>query len=96
MSHINTLEVYERYMASGLDDAQAREYTNILENSFMTKVNELKREFANNKVISIFGALILLVGASSIGMLWKLTIDMEIMKEWQIKIENKLDREMRK
>jgi hypothetical protein len=80
MSHIDTLEVYERYRASGLDETTAREYTSILENSFMTKVNELKSEFVSSKMLSIVGALVgtilITLNSFTLSKIWDLSHDM--------------------
>lgn len=80
MSHIDTLKVYEEYRASGYNEQKAKDLTNILEHSFMTKVKELKTEFASNKLISILGSIIILVGIGIIGLLWTVTVDLEVLK----------------
>lgn len=80
MSHINTLEVYKEYIGAGFSPEESTRMTRILENSFMTKVNELKNDFASQKFISILGTLILFVGISTVGLMWRLSVDMEVLK----------------
>jgi hypothetical protein len=91
MSHIDTLKVYEEYRAAGFDEKTAKELTNVLESSF-TKIHkslfeelkqwlkEAKEDFASQKLISILGGLILLALTTSIGLLWNLTVDFQILK----------------
>lgn len=92
MSHIDTLQVYEDYKATGLDDIRAKEYTRILENSFITKLNELKDDFASNRLVSVLGALILIVGSACIGQLWNLSMKFERMDSDLQYIMKKLDK----
>lgn len=90
MSHIDTLKVYEEYRAAGLDDKAAKEYTNILENSFMTKVKELKEDFTSHKFNTILGGLLLTAMLTLIGMVWNLSVDFQVFKTCgHVKQENK-------
>ena len=80
MSHIDTLKVYEEYMAAGFDDKTAKKLTNVLENSFMTKVKELREDFASQKLVSILGGLILTALVTLIGITWNISIDLQVFK----------------
>lgn len=97
MSHVNTLEVCDKYRAAGFDDATARALTNILENSFMTKVNELKEDFASNKVVNIWGSIVAFFGAILIGIggftlvkVWDLSHDMVDVKNRLTTLEDRI------
>jgi hypothetical protein len=79
MSHIDTLKVYEDYKATGLSDTVAKEYTKVLENSLMSKLNEFKGEFASNKMVSMLGALILIALTAISGELWYLSKEVSIL-----------------
>jgi hypothetical protein len=64
MNPIDTLEIYKDALASGLTEEQARfqvRQAKNLECSFLYRINELKDEFASNKVVSTFGTMILAV-----------------------------------
>jgi hypothetical protein len=76
MSHINTLEVYREYKLAGFSDEQAEKMTSILENSFMTKVRELKSEFTSNKMITTLGIIIITIGSFTLAKVWDLSHDM--------------------
>lgn len=97
MSHIDTLQVYEEYRAAGMDDLQAKKMTAILEKSFMTKVNDLKHDFASNKVLSIWGSIIAVLASILIGLggftlnqVWHLSHDMTEVKTRLTIIETKI------
>lgn len=79
MSHIDTLKVYEEYRATGLDEKSARQFTNILENSFMTKVKEFKEDFANQKMVSIMGGVIITMLLAMGGELWYVSKEVSIL-----------------
>ena len=90
MSHIDTLKVYEEYKAAGFNEEAAKRLTNILENSFMTKVKELKNDFASQKFNSILGGLIITLQIAVIGLLWNNNVDLQVLKTCGLqKIENK-------
>lgn len=80
MSHIDTLKVYEEYKAAGFDANTAKQLTNILENSFMTKVRELKQDFVSQKLNTILAGLILTALLTSIGLMWNMSIDLQTLK----------------
>ena len=73
MKYINTLEVYEKLIASGASDAHARAQTTILENSFTAVYEDFKDTFASNKLVSIMGGIILLALSGIGGELWYLS-----------------------
>lgn len=94
MKHVNTLELYRELIASGLDEHQANLQLKAYEeisNSFYSELKEwlkeAKEEFASQKMLAILGGLILLVGTASIGMLWKLTVEAEVLKSSLVRIE---------
>ena len=84
MAHIDTLKIYEEYRAAGLDEKTAKEFTNILENSFATSVKEwlkdAKEDFASQKMVSIIGALILLIMTAGVSLMWYISIDLQVLK----------------
>ena len=84
MSHINTLKVYEEYRAAGFDEKTAKDLTSILENSFMSQVKdwlkEAKNDFASQKLLSTLGALILIAMSAGIGLLWYISIELQVLK----------------
>lgn len=70
MSHIDTLKVYNEYLAMGKTPQEASAYTHILEDSFMTKVNELKEDFMSNGKQLFVNTLILLALGGIGSQLW--------------------------
>lgn len=84
MPHIDTLKVFEEYKAAGLDEKTAKEFTNILENSFMTKIGEwikeLKVEAVSQKTTCVLGFLILSASLILMAMLWNLSKDLKALK----------------
>jgi len=89
MSHLDTLKVYKEYLATGLNETQAQEYTNILENSFMTKVDELRKEFTSNKLVAIMGTIIITIGGFTLSKVWDLSHDMIDVKSRLSSLEKK-------
>lgn len=84
MSHIDTLKVYEEYVASGIERNQAKAMTNSLLQmedrlhvSILNYLKELKSDFASQKLISILGAIIIAIGGFTLAELWSLSKDME-------------------
>jgi hypothetical protein len=97
MSHINTLATYKDLVAKGMDSVQAEIHVQSLldseeriRHSVFEWVKELKEDFASQKLISILGGLILLVGAANIAMMWHITVDVEILKHNVTKIMAKV------
>ena len=91
MSHIDTLKVYEEYKLAGFSEETARHLTNVLENSFMTKINELKDDFASQKFNTILGGLIITLQIAVLGLLWNNNVDLQVLKTCGMqKIEEKL------
>ncbi len=88
MSHLDTLKIYEEYKAAGLDDKTAKEYTNILENSFTTNLREwlkdAKADFASQKLITILGSLILLAMTAGVSLMWNISVDLQVLKTCNI------------
>jgi hypothetical protein len=89
MSHIDTLKVYEEYRAAGFSDIKARTATQVLEQSFIAKVNELKEDFASNKLIAILGSIIIAIGGFTLNKVWDLSHDMVEVKTRLVHIEAK-------
>jgi hypothetical protein len=89
MAHIDTLKMFEGLRAAGIPEGQARAQVETLENSFSPLFKELKQDFASQKLVGLFGGLILLVGATTIGLLWRLSIDVELLKNTVLLIEKK-------
>jgi hypothetical protein len=81
--NIDTHKIYTDLIANGLTNEQAlahlKSYENI-GNSLLNWLREAREEFASQKLISILGTLILLVGAASIGLMWNLSVDMKILQ----------------
>lgn len=83
MSHVDTLKIYEGYRAAGLSEKQAQEYTMIIENTFIKTVSELKEEFASKNSICIFAilsSLIFFIVVCYAFLLWRTTLDLEVLK----------------
>jgi hypothetical protein len=90
MSHLNTLEIYRKMLRAGMSENDALLQTDILENSVMTKINELKDDFASSKIISIFGAIIIGIGGFILLQLWNMTHDIYDVKKEMITINEKV------
>ncbi len=90
MSHLNTLEIYDAYIRAGVDPITARSMTDILENSFMTKVNDLVKDFASSRVISVFGSIIIIIGGFTLARVWDLSHEMTEVKYRLTIIEEKI------
>ena len=46
----------------------------------MTKVNELKEDFASQKLITILGGIIITIGVALITITWHISVDLEVLK----------------
>lgn len=83
MSHIDTLKVYEEYRAAGFNDKQAKDLTNILENSFMTQIKEwlkdTKEDFASQRFVFAFGGLMVTAMLAMAGELWYISKEVSIL-----------------
>lgn len=83
MKQIDTLKMYETLIAKGMSDKDAKiqiAAMDCIANDLLEWLKELKQDFASQKLVSILGGLILVVGVSTIGMMWKLSIDLEVLK----------------
>ena len=90
MSHIDTLKVYHQYIIAGFSPEESEKMTDILENSFMTKVNEFRGEFASNKLITVLGTIIIMIGSFTLAKVWDLSHDMVEVKSRLTFLEQKI------
>ena len=97
MSHIDTLKVYRQYKAAGFSDDVATSQTEILENSFMTKVKELKDDFASQKVASlmywILGVMlttIITLNVFTLNKVWDLSKEVNVLSHDMVEVKSKL------
>lgn len=88
MSHIDTLQVYKEAIQAGYTETEASFYANTLDNSFMTKVNELKYDFASQKLITILGGIIISIGIALVTITWNISVDIEVLKSKITLMEN--------
>jgi len=84
MSHIDTLKIYDQLMAANIPSEQARAQVLAMEQihvsineAALQWLKEAKNDFASNKLVSILGGLILLVGAGIVGQLWHISVKVE-------------------
>lgn len=87
MSHIDTLQVYEDLIASGIPEKQAKAQIKSMD----TFYSNIKDEFVSNKLISILGTLLLIVASATIGQLWNLSMKFERMDTDMKYVIQKLD-----
>ncbi len=90
MSNLDTLKIYQEYIAAGFTEEKAVAMTNVLENSFITKVNELRREFTSNKMVAIMGTIIIAIGGFTLNKLWDLSHDMTEVKSRLTSLEDRI------
>lgn len=91
MAHLDTLKIYKEYLALGHNEISAQKETDILEHSFMTKVNELKSEFLSNKLAAFMGSLIIAIGGFTLAKMWDLSHDMTEVKTRLSSVENRMN-----
>lgn len=95
MAHIDALKMYFDLRKSGFTDEQAEAQAKSADNA----ISQALSEFASNKLITIFGTIIIAIGGFSLTQMWNLSHDMTEVKsrlasvEHRVtSIEDKLDR----
>lgn len=97
MSHIDTLKVYNQYLAMGKTPEEASKYTNILEESYRSirfdiyeYMKELKQDFASQKLIGILGSIIFAGMIAIAGTMWNISLNMGTLIKDMERIETRL------
>jgi hypothetical protein len=79
MKHINTLKVYKDALLAGFDERQAIHQAETFEKSFADIFQDLKEDFASQRLIYILGGIMLTVLVAIGGELWWLSKEVSIL-----------------
>jgi len=95
MSQFNTLKVYKELMNNGMTSEQATAHVAGLEEAAkgLTQwLREAKKDFASNKLVSIFGTVIIAIGSFTLVKMWDLSHDMIEVKTRLTVLEQKINK----
>jgi hypothetical protein len=88
MAQLDTLQVYENLIEGGFSHEQAHAQVKSFDNSF----NRILKDFASNRLITIFGFIIVSIGSFTLYKVWDLSIDVTEVKIKMSSLEARVDK----